>query len=447
MKLRPVDRWLIREAADGMMNIPPAFHVLAKPTGAVCNLACRYCFFLRKERLYPGSRFRMTHEVLEEYIRQYIQAQPVPEVTIAWQGGEPTLMGLDFFRRSIELERKYGKAGTTIRNTMQTNGVLLDDEWCQFFRQNQFLIGLSLDGPREVHDAYRVDRRGNPTFDRVMRGLRLLRQHKVDFNILGTVHAANGDHPLEVYRFLKGEAGAQFIQFIPIVERENDNGFQEGNTVTDRSVDAEQYGRFMSQVFDEWVRQDVGRVFVQLFDVSLAAWVGAPPALCVFSPTCGNAPVLEHNGDVYSCDHFVEPKHLLGNVKVSPLAALLNSEKQQGFGRSKLDMLPRYCRECEVRFVCHGGCPKDRFVETPDGEPGLNYLCRGLKAFFQHIDRPMRIMASLLCQGRAPAEVMHVLSSEEAQLQARFGEAGRNDLCPCGSGIRFKRCHGQAEGR
>jgi len=429
-----------------MLNAPAAFHVLAKPTGAICNLACRYCFFLKKERLYPGSRFRMTDEVLEEYIRQYLQAQGIPEVTVAWQGGEPTLMGLDFFRRSIELERDHRRTGTIIRNTMQTNGVLLDDEWCEFFRYNDFLVGLSLDGPGELHDAYRVDKRGRPTFHRVMRGLRLLQKHGVEFNILAAVHAANGDHALEVYRFLRDEAGVRFIQFIPIVERDSDRGFQEGKTVTDRSVKAEQYGRFMIDVFDEWVRRDVGRVFVQLFDVALAAWVGAPPALCAFSPTCGNAAVLEHNGDLYSCDHFVEPEHLLGNIMVTPLAALLASDKQQEFGRNKLDLLPGYCRQCEMRFVCHGECPKNRFMEAPDGEPGLNYLCAGLKSFFVHVDRPMKIMASLLGQGRAPAEVMQILADGGGQWEARFAGAGRNDPCPCGSGLKFKRCHGRVEG-
>jgi len=427
-------------------SAPPYFHIMAKPTGAVCNLACKYCFFLTKEKLYPGSRFRMTDEVLENYIRQYIEAQQIPEVTIAWQGGEPTLMGLDFFQRSIELERKYQKQGTTIQHSMQTNGVLLNDEWCEFFREHNFLIGISIDGPREMHDAYRVDKGGNPTFDRVMRGVRLLQKHKVEFNVLATVHAGNGDHPQEVYRFFRDELGTDFIQFIPIVERDNETGFQEGNTVTERTVTGEQYGKFLIAIFDEWVKRDVGRVFVQIFDVALAAWVGQIGALCIFAPTCGNALALEHTGDLYSCDHFVEPKYLLGNIQENEMVKLVASDKQRKFGQDKLDTLPRFCRQCEVRFACHGGCPKNRIIETPAGEPGLNYLCAGYKAFFSHIDRPMKIMAALLRQDRAPAEIMQILVVEEARLQKAFASSGRNDPCPCGSGRKFKHCHGRSAG-
>ncbi len=391
---------------------PPAFHLLAKPTGAVCNLGCKYCFFLSKENLYPGSSFRMSDDLLEEYIRQYVQSQHIPEATISWQGGEPMLMGLDFFRRSVEYVDKYKEPGMKIQYTMQTNGTLLDDEWCKFFRDNGFLVGLSLDGPRELHDAYRVDKGGNPTFDRVIRGLRLMQEHAVQFNILACVHAANADHPREVYRFFRDEAGAEFVQFIAIVERDNETGFQEGNRVTDRSVGAEQYGSFLISVFDEWVRHDVGRVFVQIFDVSLAAWVGEPPGLCIFSPTCGNALALEHNGDLYSCDHFVEPGYLLGNIMEQPMIDLVASEKQRRFGLDKLNTLPLYCQKCSVRFACHGGCPKNRFIETPDGKPGLNYLCAGYKAFFQHIDQPMRTMSELLRRNRAPAEIMQMLATD-----------------------------------
>jgi uncharacterized protein len=395
------------------MDPPPAFHLLAKPTGAVCNLGCKYCFFLSKENLYPGSSFCMTDDILEEYIRQYIQSQCVPEATISWQGGEPMLMGLDFFRRSVEYVERYKKPGMTIHYTMQTNGTLLDDEWCQFFRENGFLVGLSLDGPRELHDAYRVDKGGNPTFDRVMRGLRLMQEHAVQFNILACVHTINADHPLEVYRFFSDEVGAEFIQFIAIVERDNETGFQEGNRVTDRSVVAEQYGSFLIGVFDEWVRCDVGRIFVQIFDVSLAAWAGESPGLCIFSPTCGNALALEHKGDLYSCDHFVEPRYLLGNITEQPMVDLVASEKQKRFGLDKLDTLSLYCQNCNVRFACHGGCPKNRFIETPDGQPGLNYLCAGYKVFFEHIDQPMRTMAELLRRNRAPAEIMHMLATED----------------------------------
>jgi uncharacterized protein len=328
----------------------------------------------------------------------------------------------------------------TIQYTMQTNGTLLDDEWCTFFREHGFLIGISIDGPAELHNAYRVDKGGKPSFDRVMRGLELLKKHGVDFNILCTVHAANADYPVEVYRFFRDELQAEFIQLIAIVERDNETGFQEGNTVTDRSVKPEQWGNFLTGVFDEWVRRDVGQVYVQLFDVALGNWVGAPPSLCVFSPTCGTALALEHNGDLYSCDHFVEPKYLLGNIAETHMVELVASEQQQRFGRDKLDTLPGYCQECEVRFACHGGCPKNRFIETPDGEPGLNYLCAGYKAFFKHVDTPMRTMAGLLRRNRAPAEIMQIL---EAQEREAFAKVGRNDPCPCGSGRKLKHCHGQ----
>ena len=443
-------------------NAPPAFHILTKPTGAICNLDCKYCFFLSKEMLYPGSRFRMADELLEEYMRQYIEAQAVPQVTVAWQGGEPTLMGVDFFRRSIEYAEKYKKPDMTIEYTIQTNGTKLDDEWGEFFREHNFLVGISFDGPPELHDAYRVDKGGKPTFDRVMRGLDFLKKHNVDFNILCTVHAANADHPVEVYRFFRDELGAEFMQFIPIIERASEATLpganlgwgerpggtrplytQEGDLVTERSVQPEQYGRFLIGIFDEWVRRDVGRVYVQHFDVALGAWVGQPGAVCIFAPTCGNALAVEHNGDLYSCDHYVEPDYLLGNIQETPMIELVASDKQRKFGQDKQDTLPRYCRECEVRFACHGGCPKNRFIETPDGEPGLNYLCAGYKAFFNHIDQPMQIMAELLRRNRAPAEIVQILAAQEAQAQTAFANAKRNDPCPCGSGRKFKHCHGR----
>ena len=422
---------------------PRAFHIMTKPRGAICNLDCAYCYFLSKEMLYPGSRLRMADELLEEYTRQYIEAQRVPEVTFAWQGGEPTLMGLDFFRRALELQQKYRRPGMRVHNSLQTNGTLLDDAWCDFFKQHDFLIGLSLDGPRELHDVYRVDKGGHPTFDRVMAALALLKRHHVEFNILTTLHAANAAHPLEVYRFLRDEAGTRFMQFIPIVERDNETGFQEGERLTPRSVAPEQYGEFLIAIFDEWVRRDVGRVFVQIFDVALAAWLGERPGLCVFEETCGAALAMEHNGDVYSCDHFVEPRHKLGNLQDIPLIEMVGSDRQRQFGLAKRDTLPRYCRECEVRFVCNGGCPKDRVLHTPDGEPGLNYLCAGFKAFFTHIDRPMQLMAAELRANRPPANIMRILAQEEAEMRRRFSRAGRNDPCPCGSGLKYKRCHGR----
>jgi uncharacterized protein len=275
-----------------------------------------------------------------------------------------------------------------------------------------------------------------------MRAARLLRKHKVDYNILTTVHAANADHPLEVYRFLRDEVKTNFIQFIPIVERDNDTGFQEGDRVTDRSVKAEQYGHFLIAIFDEWVHKDVGRTYVQIFDVALAAWTGVPPGICAFSPTCGTAMAMEHNGDLYSCDHFVEPKFLIGNIKESNMAQLANSRKQRKFGQDKFDTLPGYCRKCEVCFVCNGECPKNRFIKTPDGELGLNYLCAGYKEFFRHIDGPMRFMAHELRQGRAPANIMNYMKN--GQISHVIFKAGRNDPCPCGSGLKYKKCHGKA---
>lgn len=402
---------------------PPAFHVMLKPRGAICNLDCAYCYYLSKERLYPGSRFCMSDGLLEEYTRQYIKAQRVPEMTFAWQGGEPTLMGLDFFRLAVECQQKYRRPGVRIHNALQTNGITLDDEWCHFFRKHNFLVGISLDGPCELHDAYRVDKGGKPTFDRVMGGVELLKKHGVEFNVLTCVHAANADHPPEAYRFLRDEVGASFIQFIPIVERDNDTGFQEGEKVTERSVAGRQYGDFLIAIFDEWGRRDVGRVFVQIFDVALAAWLGQRPGLCTFEETCGTALVMEHNGDLYSCDHFVEPQHRLGNIQEIPLIEMVGSKQQRQFGLAKRDTLPRYCRECQVRFICNGGCPKNRILRTPDGEPGLNYLCEGYKAFFTHIDRPMQIMAAELQAGRPPANIMHYLAEEEAELQRRFARS------------------------
>ncbi len=426
---------------------PPAFHVMAKPTGAQCNLDCAYCFFLKKEGLYPNSTFRMSDAVMEEYIRQTIEGHNVPQVTIAWQGGEPTLMGLDFYRRAVEVQKKYRKPGTRIENTFQTNGILLNDEWCRFFHDNRFLIGLSMDGPAELHDIYRRDRGGRGTFERVLRAARLLQKHNVEFNILCTVNRRNADRPLEVYRFFRDELKVQYVQFIPIVERDNESGYQEGNTVTGRSVRTAQWGNFLIEIFDEWVRRDVGRMFVLNFDGALAGWLGMAGTICIFGPTCGIGVALEHNGDLYSCDHFVEPDHLLGNILATPLVELVGSEKQREFGRAKRDALPRYCRECGFRSICNGECPKNRFLETPDGEPGLNYLCEGYRAFFTHADRPMRIMADLLRRGRYADEVMQILAAEERSRKSGSVKTGRNDPCPCGSGLKFKKCCGQAPGR
>jgi uncharacterized protein len=423
--------------------VPHAFHVLVKPAGAVCNLACRYCYFLSKADLYPGSRFRMPDGVLETYVRQLLEAQAGREVFVAWQGGEPTLMGLSFFRRSIELVEQHRKAATDVRYTIQTNGVLLDDEWCEFFREHRFLVGLSLDGPRALHDVYRVDKHGRGTFDAVVRAARLLQHHRVDVNILACVHAASGDHPIDVYRFLRDEVGARFIQFIPIVERAAAGEAHNGEAPTAWSVRPAQWAGFLTAIFDEWVRRDVGVVFVQQFDAALASWTGVSPGVCVFMETCGDAVALEHNGDLYCCDHFVDREYLLGNILQTPMPQLVASDRLRAFGDAKRDALPRYCRQCHVRFACRGECPKNRFVNTPDGEPGLNYLCEGYKAFFAHVGRPMRMMADLLRHDRAPAEIMWRLRREDEELRAAVRTAGRNQPCPCGSERKVKQCHGR----
>jgi uncharacterized protein len=416
---------------------------MAKPTGARCNLACDYCFFLKKERLYPGSEFRMSDDVMENYIRQTITAHTVPQVTIAWQGGEPTLMGLDFFRRAVEIELDVMRPGMTVENTLQTNGVLLDEAWCKFLHEKRFLVGLSMDGPREMHDAYRRDKAGNPVFDKVVRAARLMQEHQVEFNILCTVNAVNSEHPLEVYRFFRDELKAPYLQFIPIVERDNETGDQEGTRVTERSVRPEQYGRFLIEIFDEWVRRDVGKMFVQFFDGVLMSYVRGRSSLCILQPTCGEGVALEHNGDVYSCDHFVEPEHLLGNIAETPLAVLVSSEKQRAFGRAKSSNLPKTCRECRFLFTCHGECPKNRVLTAADGEPGLNWLCAGLKAFFEHTEQHMKIMADLLRRGRLAEEVMKVIRPEERKGEIAPMKPGRNEPCFCGSGLKFKKCHGR----
>lgn len=428
-----------------------AFHVMTKPAGPLCNLDCKYCFYLEKENLYDGVvEWRMPPQVLEAYVRQYIESQPGAHVAFAWQGGEPTILGVEFFRQAVKLQQQYA-GGKTIENAIQTNGVTLDDEWGEFLAANHFLVGISIDGPRELHDCYRVDKGGKPTFDRVMQGIEILRRHRVDFNTLTTVHRANSCHPLEVYRFLK-DAGSRFMQFIPIVERVADKpnadrlvliGPKDPDpaNVAPWSVEAVQYGNFLCGIFDEWVRKDVGQYFVQAFDVALESWYGVPQSLCVFAPTCGSAMAMEHNGDLYSCDHFVYPRYRLGNILEEPITRLAALPQQHQFGADKQDTLPRYCRECSVRFACNGECPKHRFLSTPEGEPGLNYLCAGYKRFFSHIDPYMRFMAEQVRQRRAPALVMEWIAQQESARQSR--EQERNDPCACGSGRKYKKCCGR----
>ena len=442
------------EAGDPVLTVPHvplAFHVMAKPTGAVRNLECEYCFFLSKEMLYPGSRFRMAEELQETCIRQLLEAHPrAREVVVAWQGGEPTMMDLDFFRRAIDLEHAYAKSGQRVLNTIQTNGTLLTDEWGEFLKENEFLAGISIDGPAGMHDAYRVDKGGKPTFGRVIRGLDVLKQHGVDWNVLTTIHAVNGGHGRQIYRFLRDDLGAAFIQIIgratadtlPVADAGWGHGVrgrplytQDGTLVTHRSVGPAQYGRFLIDVFEEWVRRDIGTVYVQMFDTALASWYGEPGGMCVHAKTCGTQLALEHTGDLYSCGHYVEPGYLLGNIGDRHMLELITSPAQRKFGQDKHDTLTRYCRDCDVRLACNGGCPKDRFATSPYGEPGQHYLCPGYKAFFQHVRAPMQTMAGLLRAGRAPAELMTSYARQDAR-------RGRNDPCPCTSGRKWKHCHG-----
>ncbi len=434
-------------------DTPPGFHLLSKPSGSTCNIDCTYCFFLSKEALYPNEKSRMSEATLEEYIRQLLESHRIPEVTVAWQGGEPTLMKLDFFRRSVEIVEKYRRPGQVINHTFQTNGLLLNDEWCEFFKKNNFLVGLSVDGPREIHNTYRVDRGGQGTFDKVMKGLSFLQRHKVEYNILCTVNAANENHGRTVYRFFRDELKANWIQFIPIVERATSETIdianqgwsnpadrkrllytQTGNLVTERTVGSLQYGRFLVDIFEEWVRHDVGTVFVQLFDVTLESYFGRH-LLCIHAPTCGYGPALEHNGDLYSCDHFVEPDYLLGNIHKTHMQDLVSSPEQRKFGQDKLDSLTAQCQKCDVRQLCNGGCPKDRFALSKEGEEGQNYLCPGLELFFTHTRPEMQSMIKLLQQRRAPSDVMGLINAEDIK-------RGIYQPCPCGSGKKFRFCHG-----
>ena len=434
-------------------HAPPHFHLLAKPSGSTCNIDCTYCFFLSKDALYPNEKHRMSAATLEAYIRQLLESHTSPQVTVAWQGGEPTLMKLEFFRRSVELVEKYRRPDQVVQHTFQTNGILLDDEWCAFFKEHNFLVGLSVDGPREIHDTYRVDRRKRGTFDRVIEGWRQLRRHGVEFNILCTVNAANQQHGRRVYRFFRDVLGAKWVQFIPIVERATEQTLeianqgwsvesggkrllytQTGNLVTERTVGAEQYGRFLIDVFEEWVRHDVGSVYVQLFDVTLEAFFGRH-LLCIHAPTCGYGPALEYNGDLYSCDHFVEPRFRLGNIHKTHMLKLVASPEQREFGDAKRESLTAQCRSCKVKHWCNGGCPKDRFALSRDGEPGHNYLCAGLERFFMHTGPTFKAMADLIHRGQAPAAMMASFAADDAR-------RGPYHPCTCGSGQKFRFCHG-----
>jgi len=396
----------------------------------------------------------MSPEILESYIRQYIDVHGDVEVQFPWQGGEPTLLGVDFFREVVRLQKKYGK-GRTITNTFQTNGLLLDDEWCAFFEENGFIVGISIDGPREIHDRYRVDKAEGTTFERVLKGIRNLKKYGVRFNTLTVINDHNSRYALEVYGFLK-EIGDGFMQFIPLVDivpvqndsgkglcwgmPRKDNQSNKRLRVSKYSVRPGKFADFYITLFDEWIRHDVGSQFIQFFDATLGNWLGAEPGVCYYSKTCGHAAALEHNGDLYSCDHYVFPSYRLGNIMESPLEDLLNSEEQRAFGTGKYEALPRLCKACEWLFVCHGECPKNRIVKTSDNEPRLNYLCSGYSRIFKHMAPYMEIMSGLLRSERQAAEVMNIMKGRRRQSQAKH--VGRNDPCPCGSGKKFKKCCG-----
>lgn len=412
------------QAGSGRAAAPRLpFSALAKPMGAACNLDCTYCFFLSKELLYDHDSQRMGDDLLRRYVSDFLDSQPDGDVTFEWQGGEPTLRGLPFFRRVVELAEQYRRPGQRVGQALQTNGILIDDEWASFLAANHFLVGLSMDGPQAYHDEYRVNRAGRGTHAQVLRAWRILQDHGVETNIMCTVHAANADHPIEVYRYFRDELGARFVQFIPIVERTSqallsraDSGWhepgasrpfyaQQGSAVTARSVGAGQWGAFLSRIFDEWVTRDVGTVFVQLFDVALGNAIGRY-TLCTHAPVCGGAVAVMHNGDVYACDHYVEPDYQRGNIAEVSLREVISSPRQRDFGRSKMTELSRQCQSCPVRWACHGGCPKDRFVPVDGGEHVQNYLCEGYFGFFSHIQPHIERMVQLIGEGRAPAEIM-----------------------------------------
>ncbi|RNC68224.1 MAG: anaerobic sulfatase maturase [Desulfuromonadales bacterium] len=403
---------------------PQGIHIVAKPIGPACNLNCTYCFYLEKHSLYgAGEDYRMPDAVLSTFIRRYIEAQPTPVVEFVWQGGEPTLLGVDFFRRVVELQRPFA-GRKTITNSLQTNGTLLDDAWCRFLKQHQFMVGISLDGPREVHDRYRRDRQGKGTFDEVIGGLKLLQKHGVEYNVMASVARETARQPLEVYRFFK-EQGVEFIQFVPIIERHPDTDERNiglslaGPATLDReepntevppwTVLPEEYGDFLIAIYEEWVHHDVGTTFVMNFEWALNAWIGNPSPVCIHARQCGRSLVIEHNGDLFACDHYVYPEYRLGNIMADDLAQMVDKSLQCGFGTSKETSLPSRCRECEVLAACQGGCPKHRFACTVQGEPGLHYLCAGYRKFFRHIRKYLRAMTTLLEHGLPVSYVMQAV--------------------------------------
>ncbi len=392
-------------------------YVMLKPAGAHCNLACKYCYYLEKNKLYPtAQRHLMSNEMLEQFTREYIEAQTMNQVLFTWHGGEPLLRSIDFYRKALSLQQKYA-GGRRIDNVIQTNGTLLTDEWCEFFAQNHWLVGISIDGQQPDHDHYRLTAAGKPSWKKVMQGIKLLKKHGVEWNAMAVVNAYNVNHPMEFYRFFK-ENGCQFLQFTPIVERLTRH--EDGRTLasladkneiplSEASVTPEQWGYFLCAIFDEWVRKDVGKIFVEIFDCTLANWMGISPGICAYSKECGHAGVMEHNGDVYSCDHFVFPEYKLGNIRDHSLIDMLYGEQQQEFSRLKHSSLPRQCKECDMEFACHGECPKNRFMKDKYGDSGLNYLCPGYYHYYQHVAPYMDYMKQELMSQRPPSNIMKVV--------------------------------------
>lgn len=420
--MRDSNRFLKRK---NMMNdniatpFAKPLYVMLKPAGAHCNLACKYCYYLEKNNLYQNShRHLMTDEMLEQFTREYIEAQTMPQVLFTWHGGEPLMRSIDFYKKALALQKKYAN-GKQIDNVIQTNGTLLTDEWCEFFAKNHWLVGISIDGPQEYHDHYRITPAGKPSWEKVMQGISLLKKHRVEWNAMAVVNAYNAEHPLEFYHFFR-DNGCQYLQFTPIVERltEHEDGRTLASLADNReiplaeaSVTPEQWGNFLCTIFDDWVRHDVGKTFVEIFDCTLANWMGVLPGICAYSKECGHAGVMEHNGDVYSCDHFVFPEYKLGNIKDQSLIDMLYGEKQQAFSRLKHTSLPRQCKECDMEFACHGECPKNRFEKDKYGEPGLNYLCQGYYQYYSHVAPYMDFMKRELLAQRPPANIMNVLKN------------------------------------
>ena len=408
------------------------FQIFAKPVGSICNLGCHYCYYLEKEQLYPmGKSFRMPEDILEAYIVQHIEAFPGSVINFSWHGGEPTVLGLDYFRKIVALQRKHQPPDRRITNGIQTNGTLLNEDWCCFLSEEGFGVGLSMDGPQDVHDRYRVTKSQNPTHEQVMRGYKLLQRYRIPIDILCVVHSHNVQYPIRVYEFFK-QIGAQYLTFLPLIELQPDAEFG----VSHRTVKPNAWGTFLCNIFDKWIRQDIGQVNIQIFEEAASTAFDQEHALCIFRKTCGDIPVIEHNGDFFTCDHFVNPEHCLGNIQETQLVELIESPTQRAFGQSKSDALPRYCLACEVLDMCYGGCPKDRILHTPDGEAGLNYLCAGYKRFFTHC-RPF--VTELSALSHVQALERQVLLAPSTVVKAK-PKIGRNDPCHCGSGRKYKKC-------